>query len=75
MMPQRVQAPKGVVHGMGHPGERVPVARIKFKKGPAEEFRAEGSDMKILKNVAVVIPVHKLIVKGGEIDEKGYQGN
>jgi hypothetical protein len=73
MMPQGIQAPKGVVQGMGHPGEGVPVARVEPEEGPAEERCVKRSDIGVLEDIEIVVPVHELVAKGREIDENGYK--
>jgi hypothetical protein len=74
-MPQGIQAPEGVIHGMGDPGEGVPVAYMKAKEGPAEERCIEGTDLGVLEDIEIVIPVDELVAEGREIDEKGYQAD
>jgi hypothetical protein len=62
-MSQRVQSPECVVHGMGHPGEGVPVAYVETKERPSEERQIERTNVRIIINIDIIIPVHEFIVK------------
>ncbi len=67
MMDQRVQSPDGIIQGMGHPGKRMPVGGVEIKKSPFEKSGIKGTDMRILKNIQGVIPVHKPLSKRFQI--------
>ena len=75
MVPQRVQPPDGVVNGMRDPGEGVPVANVEPKKCPLKEFTIESLDIRVLKNIEIIIPVNEIISKGRKIDKKGQKGD
>ena len=75
MMPQRVQSPYRVIEGMRYPGQGMPVGGVEIKKGPLEESRIEGADMRISGNVVAVVPPDKFIPEREKIYRKRQEGD
>jgi hypothetical protein len=53
----------------------VPITDMKIEKCPAEERCIEGADLGVLEDIEIVVPVHELVAKGREIDEKGQKAD
>jgi hypothetical protein len=75
MMAEGVGVPHGVIEGMGQPCERVPVARVKIKKRPAEQTGADRVDMEIIDDILPVIPVDESVPEGREVHRKSDERN
>jgi hypothetical protein len=75
VMPQGVQAPDGVIKGMGYPGKRMPVGGVKGGKGPLKKIRIEGTDVGIICYVSIIIPHHKTVPEREEVYQESNAGD
>jgi hypothetical protein len=48
---------------------------VETEERPSKEGCIQGSYIRVLEDVEVVVPVHELVAKGREIHQKGCQSN
>ena len=73
MMPGRMILEKLIVQHVGHPGERMPVARISDIEGPGKALRGQTClHVRVLGHVDIVIVVDEAISEHGRVDGKRH---
>src|SRR5437016_8594495 len=75
MIAEGHQAPKEVVQHEGHPGQGSVVTYVGRGPHPAEVGPTEAAVLRVLDEIVIVVPVHKLIVERGQERNDGDESN
>jgi hypothetical protein len=70
-----LQSPESEIQSVRYPGKGGPVGAREIEKNPFQESSIERTDMDIVRNIEVIIPVNEIILKSGKIYKKRYNGN
>src|SRR2546428_9097695 len=74
MMPEGVHAPEQVVQAEGHPRQRNVVALVRGPH-PAEVGPGESPIVRVLEEISLIVPVHKLVLQRGQERSEGDESN
>jgi len=75
VIPEGVHAPQPVVQAEGHPGQGDVVAQVKRGPHPAELGPAEPSIVRVVEEIFIIVPIHKLISQRGQERSEGHESN
>src|SRR5438445_584238 len=74
MIPHGIHAPEQVVQAEGHPGQRNVVAQVR-RPHPAEVGPPEPSIVRVVEEIVLIVPVHKLVLERWQEGGEGEKGN
>src|SRR3989454_7821195 len=75
MIPDGIHAPEEVVQPEGHPGQGSVVTYVGRGPHPAEVGPTEAAVLRVLDEIVIVVPVHKLVVERGQERNDGDERN
>src|SRR5437667_10248725 len=75
MIADGLQAPEEVVQPEGHPGQGSVVTYVGRGPHPAEVGPTEAAVVRVLEEIFIVVPVHKLVVERGQERNDGDESN
>src|SRR5207253_3982075 len=74
MIPDGIQAPEQVVQAEGHPRQRNVMAPVRGPH-PAEVGPAKPPIVRVLEEIFVIVPAHKLVLQRWQEGSEGEKGN
>src|SRR5437867_1940497 len=75
MIPDGIHAPEEVVQPEGHPGQGSVVTYVGRGPHPAEVGPAEAAVLRVLDEIVIIVPVHKLVVERWQERTEGDESN
>src|SRR5438552_8037878 len=75
MIADGLQAPEEVVQPEGHPGQGSVVTYVGRGPHPADVGPTEAAVLRVLDEIVIVVPVHKLVVERGQERNDGDESN
>src|SRR3989441_5065989 len=75
MIPDGIHAPEQVVQAEGHPGQGSVVTYVRRGPHPAEVGPTEAAVLRVLDEIVIVVPVHKLVVECGQERNDGDESD